>query len=442
MMERRWFYLGFPVALCVLVTVSKALGTLCIGPDAYYFWEQVDHFMNGDYALSMTTGGQYHPLAVAVMAIGTGLTGDFESGAMLAVSVFNVLTIFPLFWLSRDLFGPKVAFLSACLFALHPSFVEQGCDVQSNSIFIFFVVLWMFALVRMIRDCSLGYGALCGASIGLGYLVRPEACLMPIISVLVVLIRKEWKLAGPLAVSAGACAIFAFPLALFIHDVKHEWSPSLKSSVDVVEGSLEEASPRNAVGFRAVTYYLGKLSRAIWYPLVPVFAYGIYLGFKHRRGETITLILMPAVFYALLAFYFLKIDIVSNRYFLNFMVLLVPFMALGLAAIRWKIVTACFMLAMLAMIPEYKRDDSFQYKLAATDVQGRVDKIICTNSAVPLYAGASYSRYNEGNLPAGDCLLFDADWAQRTGMIDNEFRIGDSFRLEAVVDSVQIWKKK
>lgn len=444
--SNRWFLLGIPILLCAFATASKWAGNLCIGPDAYYFWQQVDHFLKGEYALSMQTGGQYHPFGIAVMALGTQIVGDFESGATLAVVLFNVLTILPLFWLSNDLFGPKVAFLSACLFAVHPSFVDQGCDVQSNSIFIFFVALWMFALVRMIRNCSLGYGAVCGAAIGVGFLVRPEACLMPVVTAFIVIpvmiSKRKWKLVGPLIVSAGVCFLFSFPLLLFIHEVKHEWSPSLKSSVAVVEGSVEETSPKKAVGFRAVTYFLGKLSRAIWYPLVPVFIFGLYLGFKHRRNETLMLILMPLVFYILLVYYFLKIDIASNRYFLNFMVLLVPFMAVGLAAIRWKFVTAAFLLVMLGMIPLYKRDDSFQYKLSGNAVRGSAEKIICTNSAVPLYAGATYSRYNEGELPPGDCLLFDVDWAQRTGMMNNGFRIGDQFKLVDVVDSVQIWKKK
>ena len=120
----------------------------------------------------------YHPLYSWFTAKLFPLLGDYER-AGLAVSVAaGTLIGVPLWFLLRDLFGRRVAWVGLVLWAVHPFATEYAANIQSDSIYLLFFTaavafLWR-GLSALPAASAAAPFALAGASSALAYLARPE----------------------------------------------------------------------------------------------------------------------------------------------------------------------------------------------------------------------------------------------------------------------------
>jgi len=155
MFLRSYFY--FPMA--------KDMGFS--GNDPYYHKRVVDYIQNThshlieDNMLNYPVGGAnprppFYNWFVAVFGIilsplfGFNVKLATESIMYLAPSFWGALTVFPVYFLTKDLFGKKAGVVSAFLMAFMPSHVERSPAGFSDhdSIVVFFVVLSIFLLFR------------------------------------------------------------------------------------------------------------------------------------------------------------------------------------------------------------------------------------------------------------------------------------------------------
>ena len=103
---------------------------------------------------------------------------SMQLSAQLATTLAAILLVFPLYFLGRELFNPKIAFWGAALFQCLPATARATADGLSEGVYFLFAVTAIWLAARALRTNSLVQFVLCGLACGLAYLTRPEGALI------------------------------------------------------------------------------------------------------------------------------------------------------------------------------------------------------------------------------------------------------------------------
>ncbi|MFP4356073.1 MAG: hypothetical protein ACLFUJ_13200 [Phycisphaerae bacterium] len=131
----------------------------------------------------------YHPgYPAMVSAVGRGAGLDWPGGWVSAAQGISILmglvAVTAVFLIGAELISPWPALLGAGLFGLGERWIEINADVLSGSAMLALCMLGLLWSLRMRRLAAgrpgeaVAMAAMAGMSIGLGYLVRPEALVM------------------------------------------------------------------------------------------------------------------------------------------------------------------------------------------------------------------------------------------------------------------------
>ena len=178
-------------AIAVLMLALHGLGmarTLVPAQDGLKFLRVARGFQERP-PIEVIRGTDQHPLYPGLVAlaeppvrilVGAGPTA-WRVAAQIVSTVAAIATLFPLFGLTRALFGDRPALLAALLFALLPAFGAIGHDTLSDSLaLLLFVTCLRWGEVGL-RTGSRGAWVLAGLASGLGYLARPEILLAGVV---------------------------------------------------------------------------------------------------------------------------------------------------------------------------------------------------------------------------------------------------------------------
>jgi hypothetical protein len=117
-----------------------------------------------------------------------------------AISAFaNIALLFPLFLLSRQMFGAACAHWTCLLWVVLPLPSELGRETVGDPLALFFLTSGLWCAERAIRTSDLRAGLATGVCAGLGFWTRPEAGLFAIVAVGCALWSVDRK--GPSAIS-------------------------------------------------------------------------------------------------------------------------------------------------------------------------------------------------------------------------------------------------
>ena len=138
---------------------------------------------------------QYHPFYPVLIFLWNFLVANWEYSARIAAVVMGVLTLIPLFYLTKDLFGEAVAKTAALLYCFHPYAVRFSADALSESTYIFFMItaLWI-GYLALTGKKKIYFIFLAGGSAALAYLTRPEGIGVFMVLALFCALSPFWKL--------------------------------------------------------------------------------------------------------------------------------------------------------------------------------------------------------------------------------------------------------
>ncbi len=148
-----------------------------------------------------------------------------QLAAQLASAAASVLLVVPLYWLSRELFRPRVAFAAVLIFQCLPCSGRILADGLSEGVFLLFAVTALASAMFALRRASVAGFALAGAAGGLAYLTRPEGLLVPAAAGAVLLAMQcfaAWRRPWPRVLGCGAALAIAVlivggPYMVLIH---------------------------------------------------------------------------------------------------------------------------------------------------------------------------------------------------------------------------------
>ncbi|MBX5489758.1 MAG: glycosyltransferase family 39 protein [Chloroflexi bacterium] len=373
----RWFW---PRALLAIIVAGAGLRAVLwpvavqrplIGDDASYAWQAL-RLLAGDWPAAV---GQVFPPGYAVtIALASPLTGGDLAAAAYLVSVLASLLLIPvLFYLTRPLYGERVALLAAFLAAIYPRFLEMGLTPLSEMLYTLLLASALFLTLALLGAIQRGrrvllWGVATGALVGAAYLTRPEGLVylgpIGLLVLLAAAAHNRWKdalLAGT-GLALGLAPLL-LPYVLYLHSQLGQWTISGKLG-NLAQGTLmtrgadlEAAfyrltpdgtrlivdSPEMAQNYPvSIREFVAHYTRNLYdeqmflvqvlpLPVLLVTFLGWLLGLRRRHHwlAWLTLSSFVLVYVLLYPAFFLY-----TRYFVPFVALVIPWLALGTVALE------------------------------------------------------------------------------------------------------------
>ena len=116
----------------------------------------------------------FPPLYPFLIAATSFVCRDTEIAGRAISLAFGSLLVLPVFFISTRLFGLRTGYLSATLVALHPLLIALSSSVYVESTYLTLLFSGLYFGIRVLEFNRLRYPFLCGLSLGLAYLARPE----------------------------------------------------------------------------------------------------------------------------------------------------------------------------------------------------------------------------------------------------------------------------
>lgn len=188
-----------------------------------------------------------------------------QTSAQLASSLASVLLVFPMYWLGREMFSPRVSFWACVLFNCFPAAAEHMGDGLSEPLFLLLASSALLFAMRALAGGSVKAWFLAGVLSGAAFLTRPEGLVIAGATGLILAmtqLTQQWrrplfqfvKRGAVLTIGAG---IVACPYMLLIGNLT-----SKPSSQRILQGETAEL---RQPGNHAPTSTAAPFPLAIWW---------------------------------------------------------------------------------------------------------------------------------------------------------------------------------
>jgi len=221
------------MGIAVVPRLYLVLTAKGIDPDGTVYLSAANDFLKGDFLKAFSN--VFPPFYPFLTALLSPLAGDVELAGRIVSLIFGTLTLLPVYYLGRRLFGEKITIFSIFLLIFHPYLAEFSGSVLSESVYTFLVALGVLVGWKGLDSKSWSLMFLLGILLGLAYLTRPEGLGFVALFLLWIFFseglrfwqgfRIKWFMALSLVVGIS---IFAIPYILFLHQVTGKWILSQK----------------------------------------------------------------------------------------------------------------------------------------------------------------------------------------------------------------------
>ncbi len=383
------------VAVAFLMRLQLYLGTAIFGTDSSNMLRMADAFSEGRFQDALAIG--YHPLFPLLISMLKPLLGSERAGFSVSILLGSAAAA-PLFLLARDVVGRPAAFVGVLLYAFHPHIVEVQADAMTEGTFMFFFFTAMWLGWEGVKSPRWDFAILAGLSSGAAYLTRPEG-LLAVVAVpfwlLVSMGRGRWTLRALTAATSLVVALLVmYPYLLWSRTQTNRWTISAKGSVQAVESGKESPEVETRRPLHALGRHLLKVSYFVGLPLIALGLLAI-----RPRWATLFYFSFPVVYWLALAWASRRNPVMSYRYLLPGMALLLPLAGLGL--VRWirrprrlaaAVAAIVVLLAARNLRPHRWEERPFRDAAAWIAAQKRGAIIASTTDKIAYLAGSPVAR--------------------------------------------------
>jgi 4-amino-4-deoxy-L-arabinose transferase-like glycosyltransferase len=438
----------FLVGLSFIVKLCLALFTEAINSDGVLYITAAQEFAAGNFKEGLLVYRMpFYPLLIAITHY---IVHDWILAARGVSLLTSILTVIPLYLLTRDLFGMKAAFWGCIAFALSPLPNNLAVEVTKDSAYLFFFAWTTYFALLGIESKKLTYFFLAGVCSTFSFLCRVEGIVVffcYLTFLIYVLLRNS---EDRMALIKGILVYISFPFVFlsmgsFILEIKvkhytgkmkhfNRISFLVSQIKDVINYRFLEnyfsiykklevfektyVRKRGGLNFAEVArhhmyavYLIGlfeSFMKAVFAPYIIPLGFGLKNSKSRNRAF---LVFLLACYLLFLYCSFIKRDVLRERHLLAPAFLLYPWIGLGIARLMglakqrmWKrflILIFVFVVGILAVYKSvdilWKQDDvvvrAGQWIGNTPALEGAA--IITTDRRIPFYAGrgSDYVRY-------------------------------------------------
>lgn len=217
-------------------------GPLDLSPDEAHYWEWTRR-----PDLSYYSKG---PMVAWLITMGTALFGNTEIGVRIPAIALSLATSVLLYLLGRNMYDRRTGFYAAVLYQIVPLFSAYGVVLTIDPPFMFFWVLALLQMRRVLQKDSVMNWAVLGMIVGLGMLSKYTMAFFLICTVCWFVFskdkRKYFLTPGPYA---GVVAALLFFSPVIIWNAMNGWPTLLHTAGHVNVGGGFTLTPKRFLDF-------------------------------------------------------------------------------------------------------------------------------------------------------------------------------------------------
>jgi asparagine N-glycosylation enzyme membrane subunit Stt3 len=353
--------------------------TLVVPRDSVFYLDLAYRFQQGDYGSLLASAKPLYPMIVGGLG---DLINDLESAGKLVSAFFGALVVFPLFFVARRLFDEKTAYLTTLLYTFHPKLLQLSGEALTETSYIFFLTATAWQALEAISGERKTNFLLAGLLLPGFFLTRFEGGVVAMLIGLWTIAYLGYKERRPalywlqrLVILALPSLVLIIPYILYFSYLTGDWIPFSGVSVPLLNPTtyhLDRVIPGMIFMLRSAGEMLNVF---FWGFLV----FGLIRGREKQTGwSDIFIISIVASYLTLIYLGYLSRgrDLVSKRYLLHYLSLLLPWAGYGLGK---ALQTVALYNPDWPRQPGSKRASPGQAVLGGT---GRVDKGTAAGQAV------------------------------------------------------------
>jgi 4-amino-4-deoxy-L-arabinose transferase-like glycosyltransferase len=177
-----------------------------------------------------------YPICVAIVSF---VSRNLEISGRVVSILFSVLTLFPFYFFTKDLFSKSCAYVSTILLAVYPPLAFSASLTLAEPELVFFLLMAIWMGWKTIKSQSILYSVITGLFFGFAYLSKPEGvgyfAVFLGISGIWVLTGHFGKNIRKLLVAIIVLISFlitASPYLIYLHQQTGQWTISSKVSAN------------------------------------------------------------------------------------------------------------------------------------------------------------------------------------------------------------------
>lgn len=193
--EKRFIFMLLLISLIPRLYVF--FQTYVISIDGVHYIRLAKYFADGQF-MKGVTAHPYPPLYPVLIAVFSKFTPNFEVAGQLVSMVFGIALFIPVYYFTRDHFGPRLAQITAILFAFHHQLVKYSSQVRTESPYYFLAAMGLYFGWKAMGKKKAVWFIPASIAATLSYLTRPDG-----VGVIVILLgwllisristwKKEW----------------------------------------------------------------------------------------------------------------------------------------------------------------------------------------------------------------------------------------------------------
>ena len=193
MFQNERLNLGILVVVSLLLSIYLFFKTYVISMDgAFQYIPMAKIFVSGLLKDAIAYGGQ-QPLYSFLVAIVSPWVSNFEVAGKLVSSFFGILLIFPVYFLGKQIFNHRIAFLSTLLLLIHPYIRRFSADVLKESTYLFFLVLAILLARNALEKNKMYLYLFIPLLSAIAYLIRPDGVEVLLVIFFYILFIKKFN---------------------------------------------------------------------------------------------------------------------------------------------------------------------------------------------------------------------------------------------------------
>jgi uncharacterized membrane protein len=253
---------------------------------AFQYIPMAKVFASGSFRDAVGLSGQ-QPLYSFLIASVSRSVSDFELAGKLISSFFGIMVIFPVYFLGKQIFDRKVAFLSAFFLAIHPYIRRFSGDVLKESTYLFLLAAAIWFTLRTLEREKIFPYLFVPLFSALAYLVRPDGIEVLLVVFFYILFIKKFdspgkKWAAILLLLLSSFILF-LPYLLYLREATGEWTLSKAKSIG---GLLGWGGMGGELSYTSkIIYSLKKLNLQILAIYHPLYLFLLTIGLFKRASS-------------------------------------------------------------------------------------------------------------------------------------------------------------
>lgn len=318
------------------------LNTPVINHDGVLYINQAKAILNNDWDLSGKCGYDFISLYHLLIPLSYKIFGDWIIAAKSISLFFGTIAVIPLFFILRQFFRVPTTFTASLAFAMNPFFVSYSVELVKDPIFWFFALLGILFFITSLKKEGKTYLLpLSSLSFLIAGFARFEVIIYVIGSLLYLLLFEDKKLRKILIFTGPIILLIVLVTLLntyLLKETLHLWSfyflpRTHRFFTDIADSVLKPDILEKS--FLALKLLLFKMSKVLYIPFIPIFLIS-FLNIRKdikRDRHFRYFILLALLSLIALYFFYIKIEVLSPRYTVFFILPAFIFICFGIEKI-------------------------------------------------------------------------------------------------------------